>query len=115
MPEMDPSRIKITCFSSVPHISRCWSTLLSDSMALSPLIGRPVVPEPEPDWWWSEDSHRLDPSLEDRFKRAPYLSTAQRDELVRLLRDIVHWEPSRRISAAEVDQRLRAPVFASLG
>ncbi|KAK4125520.1 kinase-like protein [Parathielavia appendiculata] len=77
--------------------------------------GQPVDPSPEPDWWWSED-RRPTPSLEDRFaKRASYLSAAQRDELARLLRDMVAWEPSRRISAGEADRRLKAPVFSSLG
>ncbi|KAK4040188.1 kinase-like domain-containing protein [Parachaetomium inaequale] len=78
--------------------------------------GQPVAPSPEPDWWWSDDVKRPTPSLEDRFaKRASYLSAAQRDELPRLLRDMVAWEPSRRISAAEADRRLKALVFFSLG
>lgn len=76
--------------------------------------GEPVVPSPEPDWWWSDD--KGPPlSLEDRFdRRASYLSAAQRDELARLLRDMVVWEPSRRVTAEEVDRRLKAPVFSSL-
>ncbi|KAK4155705.1 kinase-like domain-containing protein [Chaetomidium leptoderma] len=78
--------------------------------------GQPVAPSPEPDWWWSSDDKRPIPSLEYRFaKRASYLSAAQRDELARLLRDMVAWEPSCRISAAEADRRLKAPVFSSLG
>ena len=77
--------------------------------------GQPVAPSPEPDWWWSNDK-RPTPSLEDRLaKRASYLSAAQRDELARLLRDMVAWEPDRRISATEADRRLKASVFSSLG
>ena len=81
------------------------------------LPGQPVGPSPEtePDWWWSDDKPPTR-SLEDRFaERASYLDAAQREELARLLRDMVAWEPSRRISAAEADRRLKAPVFSSLG
>lgn len=79
-------------------------------------FGKPVVPSPEPDWWWSDD--KGPPlSLEDWFDRrasTTNLSAVQRDALARLLRDMVAWEPSRRITAEEVDRRLKAPVFTSL-
>jgi serine/threonine protein kinase len=75
--------------------------------------GNPVVPLPEPDWWF--DDKQPTKSFEDRIvKRAPYLSASQRDELQRLLRDMVPWEPSRRISAAEAHQRLKSPVLSSI-
>ncbi|KAK4140678.1 kinase-like domain-containing protein [Dichotomopilus funicola] len=45
---------------------------------------------------------------------ASYLSAVQRDELTRLLRDMVTWEPSRRISAAEAHQRLQSPALSSM-
>ena len=72
-----------------------------------------MVPLPEPDWWFDDTPPKI--SLEDRIaKHASYLSASQRDEIGRLLRDMVTWEPDRRISAAEADRRLKPPVFSSI-
>ena len=77
-------------------------------------FGEPVVPSPEPDWWWSNDK-QPPKSVEDRvINRAPYLSASQLDELGSLLRDMITWEPSRRISAAEVERRLQSPILCSI-
>lgn len=60
----------------------------------------------EPDWWYEdkppENSH------DDRLcKEAPHLSILQRKEFVRLLHDMVAYEPEDRPSAPEVILRLK--------
>lgn len=75
--------------------------------------GEPVVAHPEPDWWY--DDKQPTKSVDEHVaKRASYLSAAQRDELMRLLRDMVTWEPSRRITAAEAHRRLQSPALSSM-
>ncbi|KAK3298003.1 kinase-like domain-containing protein [Chaetomium fimeti] len=72
----------------------------------------PVV-HPEPDWWY--DDKQPTKSVEQHVARqAPCLSAAQRDELMRVLRDMVTWEPNRRISAAEAHRRLQSPVLSTM-
>lgn len=67
--------------------------------------GEQAVPQPEPDYWYDETQPTR--SFEDRIaKQVPYLSEAQRNELKRLLNDMVTWEPGSRISAAGAGRRL---------
>lgn len=75
--------------------------------------GQEPVAMPEPDWWY-DDEQPTNPVEEYITKRASYISAAQQDELIRLFRDMVTWEPSRRISAAEAHQRLESPVLSSV-
>lgn len=71
---------------------------------------KPPVPTPEPDWWF--DGSLSTESCEDRIAgSAPYLSALQQDELRRLLLDMVALEPEKRISVADVHQRLGFPAF----
>ncbi|KAH6621139.1 hypothetical protein B0J18DRAFT_431668 [Chaetomium sp. MPI-SDFR-AT-0129] len=75
--------------------------------------GQEPVAHPEPDWWYNGELSAV--CFEEFFAEgASYLSAVQRDELTRLLRDMVTWEPSRRISAAEAHQRLQSPVLSSM-
>lgn len=75
--------------------------------------GEPVASLREPDWWF--DGTQSTKSFDDRIaKEASYLSESQRKELAHLLRDMVALEPSRRITAAEADRRLRSPVLSSI-
>ncbi|KAL2130881.1 hypothetical protein VTI74DRAFT_5835 [Chaetomium olivicolor] len=75
--------------------------------------GDVVKPVPLPDWWFDDKQPKK--PFEDRItKGASYLSATQRKELVRLLSDMVAWEPAFRISAAEADRRLRSFVLSSI-
>jgi serine/threonine protein kinase len=67
----------------------------------------------EPEWWF--DGTESTKSFDDRVTgAAPFLSGPQKDELVRLLCDMVALEPGRRISAAEAERRLKSPVFSPI-
>ncbi|KAG8158231.1 hypothetical protein KVR01_011992 [Diaporthe batatas] len=61
-----------------------------------------------PGWWWDEAKHNK--SIRGRMESdlAPRFSSAQLDFLAALLGDMVCFEPEKRISAAEVVQRLRS-------
>ncbi|KAK4151578.1 kinase-like domain-containing protein [Chaetomidium leptoderma] len=75
--------------------------------------GEPVEAWPEPSWWF--DGTKSTMSFDDRIaQKTAYLSESQRDELARLFRDMVAWEPTSRISAAEAHRRLNAPIFSSV-
>ena len=76
--------------------------------------GQPVDALTEPSWWF-EDPESPAVLLDDHIaKKASYLSESQRVELVRVFRDMVAWEPASRISAAETQRRLEAPIFSSV-
>jgi serine/threonine protein kinase len=78
------------------------------------LPGQPVEACTEPSWWF-DDTEPPATSLDDRIaKKASYLSAPQRVELARMFREMVRWEPASRISAAETQRRLEAPIFSSV-
>lgn len=60
----------------------------------------------DPEWWWDEAKH--DKSVRGQMGRhlAPQFSPEQLDFLADLLGDMLVFEPEKRISAAEVVQRL---------
>ncbi|KAK1770396.1 kinase domain-containing protein [Phialemonium atrogriseum] len=61
--------------------------------------------------WWFEDKHS-EKSIDSRlFQEAPHLSVRQKGEYVRLLHDMVAYEPEQRLSAADAVQRLRSAAF----
>lgn len=61
--------------------------------------------------WWFSDKFP-DKSIDDRLtKEAPHLSNRQREDFVRLLRDMVVYEPEKRLSATDVVERLGESVF----
>jgi serine/threonine-protein kinase SRPK3 len=60
----------------------------------------------EPDWWYEDKPPKN--SHDDRLsKEAPHLSTLQRKEFVRLLHEMVAYEPENRPLTSEVIQRLK--------
>lgn len=68
----------------------------------------------EPAWWYEEKLSEK--SIDTRLaKEAPQLSIRQRGEYVRLLLDMVAYEPEQRLSASDVVQRLRSGSAAFLG
>lgn len=61
---------------------------------------------PEPEWWFEEKSSEK--TIGGRLARqAAHLSTQQRDDFVRLILDMVVYEPAARVSALDVIRRLR--------
>lgn len=73
--------------------------------------GKPMDTSDDP-WWFNAEAPTE--SLRDRLAQAaPGLAQPQREELERLVFDMVAWEPAARISAAEVIRRLDAPVFSA--
>ena len=61
--------------------------------------------------WWFEDKHP-EKSIDSRLSQdAPHLLIRQKGEFVRLLLDMVAYEPEKRLSAADVVQRLRSAVI----
>lgn len=74
--------------------------------------GKPVKKLVEPSWWF--DGTKSTESFDNRVaEEATSLPAPQRVELAKLLRDMVAWEPSSRISAAEAYRRLKEPIFQS--
>lgn len=64
----------------------------------------------EPEWWFEEK--RSDKTIDSRIaKDALHLSTRQREEFVRLVYDMVAYEPEKRLSVVEVIRRLRSAFF----
>lgn len=62
--------------------------------------------------WWFEDKHS-EKSIDSRLsEEAPHLPLRQKGEYVRLLHDMVAYEPEKRVSAADVVQRLRSAAFS---
>ncbi|OIW27961.1 kinase domain-containing protein [Coniochaeta ligniaria NRRL 30616] len=69
------------------------------------------VPNETDPAWWFEDKHS-DKSIDSRLsQKAPHLSARQRGEYVRLLHDMVAYEPEQRLSATDVVERLRSAAF----
>jgi hypothetical protein len=74
--------------------------------------GKPMDTSDGP--WWFDDENPSK-ALSDRLvKSAPGLSQRQREELERLILDMVAWEPSARLSAEEVVRRLDSPVLSAV-
>lgn len=64
----------------------------------------------EPEWWFEDKCSEK--TIDSRItQEAVHLSTHQREEYVRLLHDMVAYEPEKRLSAVEVIQRLRSASF----
>ncbi|KAK2612397.1 hypothetical protein QQS21_001661 [Conoideocrella luteorostrata] len=64
----------------------------------------------EPEWWF-ENKHSEKTISSRVAQEAVHLSTCQREEYVRLLHDMVAYEPEKRLSAVEVIRRLRSASF----
>lgn len=64
----------------------------------------------EPPWWF-EDKHS-EKSIDSRLSEdAPHLPLRQKEEYVRLLHDMLAYEPEKRLLAADVVQRLRSAAI----
>ncbi|QLI69139.1 Serine/threonine-protein kinase AFC3 [Metarhizium brunneum] len=64
----------------------------------------------EPEWWFEDKCSEK--TIDSRItQEAVHLSTYQREEYVRLLHDMVVYEPEKRLSAVEVIQRLGSASF----
>lgn len=64
----------------------------------------------EPPWWYTDEF--TDKSIADRLStEAPHLSNLQREQFLRLIQEMVVYEPDERVSSVDVARRLRDLIF----